>query len=72
MASTVTITVSGNVHQKRRVKSLNSGLSSSSNSGVTGSKVMPHLGQVPGPTWRISGCMGHVYSAVLVNGSAGV
>ncbi|CAM5530249.1 hypothetical protein SSTU70S_02858 [Stutzerimonas stutzeri] len=63
IASRVTITVSGRVHQKRREKSRSSGFSCSSSSGITGSSAMPHLGQVPGPIWRISGCMGQVYSA---------
>ena len=47
IASTVTTIVSGSVHQKRRRKSRNSGLSSSSSSGITGSSAMPHLGSVP-------------------------
>jgi hypothetical protein len=62
MAIAVTITVSGSVHQKRRRKSTSSGLSSSSRPGITGSSVIPHFGQVPGPIWRISGCIGQVYS----------
>ena len=60
MASTVTTTVSGSVHQKRRWKSLSSGFSCSSSSGSKGSSVMPHLGQLPGWFWRTSGCMGQV------------
>jgi len=60
MASTVTITVKGSVHQKRRLKSASSGFSVSSRSGITGSSVMPHLGQLPGWSWRISGCIGQV------------
>jgi hypothetical protein len=60
MAIIVTITVSGSVHQKRRRKSASSGLSSSSSPGITGSSAMPHFGQVPGPIWRISGCIGQV------------
>jgi hypothetical protein len=27
---------------------------------VTGSSVIPQIGQLPGPTWRICGCIGHV------------
>ncbi|MCY1545276.1 hypothetical protein D9M68_812110 [compost metagenome] len=49
IANTVTMTVRGNVHQKRREKSLSSGFSSSSSSGITGSKAMPQMGQLPGP-----------------------
>jgi hypothetical protein len=44
IASTVTVTVSGRLHQKRRWKSRSSGLSSSSD-GSSGSSAMPHLGQ---------------------------
>src|SRR3546814_5382430 len=47
MASVVTITVKGKVHQNRRVKSASSGLSSSS-VGISGSSAMPHLGQFHG------------------------
>jgi hypothetical protein len=42
---------------------LSSGFSSSSSSGITGSKAMPQIGQLPGPRWRIWGCIGQVYSA---------
>ena len=60
MASTITTTENGSVHQKRRVKSTSSGFSSSSSVGITGSSVMPHFGQSPGWSWRISGCIGQV------------
>jgi len=60
MAMTVTTMVSGSVHQKRRRKSVSSGFSSSSRLGSTGSSVMPHLGQLPGWSCRISGCIGQV------------
>ncbi len=60
IASTVTTTVSGRVHQKRRWKSTSSGFSASSSSGSTGSSAMPHFGQLPGWSWRISGCIGQV------------
>jgi len=47
--------------QKRRVMSTSSALGpSSSATGSRGSSAMPHLGQLPGPTWRTSGCIGHV------------
>ena len=52
--------VSGNVHQKRRVKSSSSGLRSSSSDGMTGSSAMPQIGQFPGALRRICGCIGHV------------
>jgi hypothetical protein len=57
---TNTTSVSGNVHQKRRRKSTSSGFSPSSIDGISGSSAMPHFGQVPGPAWRTSGCIGHV------------
>ena len=60
IASTVTMMVKGSVHQKRRLKSFSSGFSSSSSEGINGSSVMPHLGQLPGWSWRTSGCMGQV------------
>ena len=44
----MTTTDSGSVHQKRREKSFSSGLSSSSRLGNSGSRAMPHFGQVPG------------------------
>lgn len=47
MASTVTTAVSGSVHQKRRRKSRSS-LSSSSSVGISGSRAMPQIGQLPG------------------------
>ena len=31
--------------------------------GQKGSSAMPQSGQLPGPTWRTSGCIGQVYSA---------
>ena len=46
IASARTTSVSGKVHQKRREKSRNSGLSSS-RSGSRGSSVIPHLGRFP-------------------------
>ena len=48
MASTVTITVSGKVQKKRRLKSRSSGFSASSSVGISGSSAMPHLGQAAG------------------------
>src|SRR5690554_2376829 len=66
MASTVTMTVNGRVHQNLREKSLSSGFSSS-RLGIKGSSAMPHFGQLPGWSCRISGCMGQVY---IVPGTA--
>ena len=47
--------------QSRRVISESSGFSSFTDA-VRGSRAMPHIGQVPGPICRTSGCIGHVYS----------
>jgi len=55
-----TTPVSGSVHQKRRLKSVSSGFSACPAPGISGSSAMPHLGQTPGPCWRISGCMGQM------------
>jgi hypothetical protein len=60
MARTTPTIVSGNVHQNRRVKSSSSGFSSSFSDGITGSSAMPHIGQLPGAGFLISGCIGHV------------
>ena len=60
MARAKTMIVAGKDTQKRRVKSASSGVSSSSSEGIIGSSAMPHLGQVPGPSWTISGCIGQV------------
>src|SRR5581483_7028294 len=55
-------TVSATPPQRRRVISLNSGLSSSAAVTVRGSSAMPQTGHEPGPARTISGCMGQVYS----------
>ena len=60
MASAVTTTVKGKVTQNRRLKFTSSGLSPSSSAGITGSRAMPQMGQFPGASRRICGCMGHV------------
>jgi hypothetical protein len=39
---------------------------------MTGSNVMPHLGQLPGPGWRISGCIGQVNSVPVCTAGSGV
>lgn len=49
-------------HQ-RRVKSTSSGLVASSSEGSSGSSAIPQIGQVPGPSCRICGCIGHVHIA---------
>ncbi len=63
IASTSVATLSGRVHQKRRRKSVSSGFSPSSSEGIIGSSAMPQIGQVPGPSRTISGCIGQVYCA---------
>ena len=44
----------------RRAMSTSSGLPSSSIEMSAGSSAIPHFGQVPGPIWRTSGCIGQV------------
>jgi hypothetical protein len=60
IASDTTGTVNAAPIQKRRVISVSSGLSSSTET-VMGSNAMPHNGHVPGVSWTICGCMGQVY-----------
>ena len=60
MASTKTLAVSGRLRQKRRLKSRSSLSSSSPSPGISGSNAMPQIGQVPGPSWRISGSIGQM------------
>ena len=60
IASARTGTVRARLTQKRRVMSTSSWFGPSSAVTSSGSSAMPHLGQLPGPTWRTSGCMGHV------------
>ncbi len=51
--------VSAALTHRRRVMSSSSAVSASG-SMSRGSSAMPHFGQLPGPIWRISGCMGQV------------
>ena len=57
-------TKTGNVRtsptQNRRVMSASSRFSPTSAVALTGSSVIPQMGQLPGPTWRICGCIGQV------------
>ena len=58
--------------QKRRDMSVNSALSSGLATGVIGSSAMPQIGQLPGPSRTISGCIGQVYlTAFSIRGCAG-
>ena len=61
MAMTSSGTVSAAPTTKRRRKSTSSGFGPSWTSGTPfGSSAMPQIGQVPGPTCSISGCIGQV------------
>jgi hypothetical protein len=51
--------------RKRRRRSTSSGFSWSSSDTVLGSSAMPQIGQLPGPSRTISGCMGQVHWAAL-------
>src|SRR6266545_2578500 len=64
MAITASGAVSTALTQKRRVMLRSS--ESSSIAPATGTSAMPHFGQLPGLGLRISGCIGQVYSALLV------
>ncbi len=67
ISETIEIASSGMVStpatHSRRVKSTSSGLGASSSEGSSGSSPMPQIGQVPGPSRRISGCIGQVHIA---------
>ena len=60
IANTSNGMVNASASQKRRVMSRNSGFSPTVTEGASGSSVIPQMGQLPGPTWRICGCIGHV------------
>ena len=47
----------------RWLMSASSGLGPSSSVGASGSSAIPQIGQSPGPSRRISGCIGHVHTA---------
>ena len=63
MSSRNTGAVSTSPIQKRRVMSASSGSGPIAAAGSSGSSAMPQIGQAPGPSRRISGCIGQVYSA---------
>jgi len=54
-------TLSAALTISRRVKSTSSGLGPSSSDAITGSSAMPQIGQNPGPSCTICGCIGQVY-----------
>ena len=64
MASTSSGTVNSPASQKRRDMSRSSALSSSSPAPARGSSAIPQIGQVPGASRTISGCIGQVHSAL--------
>ncbi len=72
IASRNTGTVSARLTRNRRVMSTSSSFSGSSAVISSGSSAMPHSGQDPGPIWRTSGCIGHVYSTCAAGAGAGV
>jgi hypothetical protein len=53
-------TVNASPTQDRLVMSMRSAFGSASVEATSGSSVMPQIGQLPGPIWRICGCIGHV------------
>src|SRR5262245_57024282 len=57
--------------QKRRFMSVSSGFSTSSAVTVRGSRAMPQIGQAPGPSRTICGCMGHVQRIFAPAGAEG-
>ena len=52
--------VSASPIQNLRVMSASSGFGPVSADTSSGSSAMPQIGHEPGPTWRISGCIGQV------------
>ena len=65
-------TVSATLTQKRRVMSASSGFSgSSAEVTVRGSSAMPQIGQLPGASRTISGCIGQVHSVPFGAACAG-
>ena len=55
--------LSATLTSRRRDMSMSSGFGPSSTVTVRGSKAMPQMGQDPGWSCTISGCIGQVYSA---------
>jgi hypothetical protein len=47
-----------------------SGFTSSSRDGAMGSRAMPQMGQIPGPSVTISGSMGQVYFTATPSGTS--
>src|SRR5678815_4471547 len=66
---TNTGTVNRVLTQNLRRISTSSGFSSSDKETVRGSKAIPQIGQLPGASRMISGCMGQVYSIFCLGGT---
>ncbi len=60
ISSANTGAVSARPNHRRRRMSASSGLAPLSAVTISGSSAMPQMGHEPGPSWRISGCMGQV------------
>ena len=66
MAITTSGTVSPALAQSRRRMSVSSGFSSSASWTARGSSAIPQMGQLPGASWTISGCIGQVHAGRLI------
>ena len=60
ISTTTTGSARASPSQKRRLISTSSGFGSDVAATSSGSSAMPQIGQAPGPTWRICGCIGQV------------
>ena len=71
MSSATTGTVSAPPIHSRRVMSASSSFGPWSSVTSSGSSAMPQIGQLPGPTWRTSGCIGQVKIVPAATGFCG-
>ncbi len=69
MTSTSVPRASGTETQKRRRMSRYSSLGPSSRVATRGSSAMPQIGQLPGASRTISGCIGQVHSVLVARGA---
>ena len=60
MSRTTSGTASASANQSLRFMSISSSFGPPSADGVSGSSAMPQIGHEPGPSCRISGCIGQV------------
>ena len=65
IVSTKTGAPSTSAIQNRRVMSTSSGFGASLEATTRGSSAIPQIGQAPGRSRTISGCIGHVYSTFI-------